>query len=96
MKNLPEIRLRETTQNNQEINNVNLKTLNKIRKHKIGGVPDFIQSSFFPKCPKCNEEMLSYGQLDSVDGEMILGDDGMIYVFVCKHCLKTKSFCQYH
>ena len=30
MKNLPEIKLRETTQNNEEINNVNLNTLNKI------------------------------------------------------------------
>lgn len=38
--------------------------------------------------------MSFYGQLDSVNDDYVLGDCGIIYVFVCFDCLETKSVLQ--
>lgn len=38
--------------------------------------------------------MTFYGQLDSIGDKYILGDCGMVYVFVCFDCLETKSLVQ--
>jgi len=63
------------------------------RRHRLGGSPDFIQSSYFPQC-SCGKEMTFYAQLDSINDEIILADCGMIYVFVCFYCFETKSVLQ--
>lgn len=62
-------------------------------RHRIGGDPDWIQLPQEPKC-SCGREMTFYCQLDSIGDGHILGDCGMIYVFVCFDCLETKSVLQ--
>lgn len=56
---------------------------------KVGGEPDWIQAPETPIC--CGEEMLFYGQLDSLGGDYSLGDMGRLYVFLCQSCLSTRS-----
>jgi uncharacterized protein YwqG len=63
------------------------------QRHRLGGSPDFIQADEVPTC-SCGRTMAFYAQLDSINDEFILGDCGMIYVFVCFDCLETKSILQ--
>ena len=60
-------------------------------RHRIGGEPDFIQTEESPRCPRCGELMTFYAQLDSLNDEIVLGDLGMIYVFVCFDCLEVSA-----
>jgi hypothetical protein len=55
------------------------------QRHKLGGTPDWIQPPEIPRC-SCDREMTFYGQLDSIGDQFVLGDCGMIYVFVCFDC----------
>lgn len=64
------------------------------RRHKLGGVPDWVQSAEAPTCPDCHALMTFYGQLDSVGDSICLADVGMIYVFVCFDCFTTTSLLQ--
>jgi hypothetical protein len=64
------------------------------RRHKLGGVPDWLQAPDIPVCPECQVTMTFYGQLDSLGGSFCLADVGMIYVFVCFDCFTTKSVLQ--
>jgi hypothetical protein len=64
------------------------------QRHQIGGKPDFIQSEEHPRCPRCDKLMTFYAQLDSLNDEIVLGDLGMIYVFVCFDCLEVKALLQ--
>ncbi|WP_040786410.1 DUF1963 domain-containing protein [Massilia niastensis] len=63
------------------------------QRHRLGGSPDFIQTDDIPSC-SCGKTMSFYAQLDSINDEFILGDCGMIYVFVCFDCPETKSILQ--
>jgi hypothetical protein len=63
-------------------------------RHRLGGRPDAIQSLEYPKCPECGEEMNFYGQLDSINDEFVLGDVGMVYVFVCFYCQEAHAIIQ--
>lgn len=63
------------------------------KRSKLGGKPDWIQSSEVPIC-SCGKEMSFYGQLDSIGDAVILADCGMIYIFVCFDCFETKSMIQ--
>lgn len=56
------------------------------KRHKLGGVPDFIQSEDWPICPDCGAKMTFYAQLDSINDEFIIADCGMIYIFICFEC----------
>ena len=60
-------------------------------RHRIGGDPDFIQADERPHCPRCGKEMTFYAQLDSLNDAVVLGDVGMIYVFVCFDCLEVEA-----
>lgn len=62
-------------------------------RHRIGGEPDWIQDPNVPNC-SCGKPMDFYAQLDSLGDAYVLGDCGMIYVFVCSDCLETKSVLQ--
>lgn len=64
------------------------------RRHKLGGLPDWVQQPDVPTCPSCHQSMTFYGQLDSVGDEMTIADVGMVYVFVCFDCYETKSVLQ--
>lgn len=63
-------------------------------RHRIGGQPDSIQAAVHPRCPRCAALMTFYGQLDSLNDEIVLGDLGMIYVFVCFDCLEVTAVLQ--
>ena len=38
--------------------------------------------------------MTFYGQLDSINDDIVLADCGIVYVFVCFHCFETKAILQ--
>lgn len=63
-------------------------------RHKLGGEPDWQQGSETPRCASCSLQMTFYGQLDSVGDDFVIGDCGLIYVFVCFECLTTKAVLQ--
>lgn len=63
-------------------------------RSKIGGMPDWMQGEEIPHCSFCAQEMVFYGQLDSIGDEFSIGDAGMIYVFICPKCLESKSIVQ--
>lgn len=63
------------------------------KRHRIGGVPDWVQSDETPSCT-CGKRMDFYAQLDSLGDTHCLADCGMIYVFVCWDCFETKSVLQ--
>ena len=51
---------------------------------KIGGMPTWIQDAEYPKCPKCEEEMVFIGQVSGEDFEECA--EGIYYGFVCNEC----------
>src|SRR5437762_3174494 len=61
--------------------------------HKIGGEPDWIQEDETPEC--CGQPTIFYGQLGSLGGKYDLIDNGLIFVFICRKCLKTQSVFQF-
>jgi hypothetical protein len=63
-------------------------------RHRLGGRPDMIQPLEYPRCPGCGEEMNFYGQLDSINDEFVLGDVGVVYVFVCFFCQEASAVIQ--
>lgn len=63
-------------------------------RHKLGGVPQFIQEENIPACPDCNQPMTFYAQLDSINDDFCIADCGMIYIFICFDCINVKSFIQ--
>ena len=79
-------------------------------RSKLGGKPDWEQYDETPSCPSCKSEMVFIGQIDSIEHdeehnihridclsdnqEYILGDVGLIYIFLCFECLETKSIVQ--
>jgi hypothetical protein len=63
-------------------------------RHRLGGVPEFIQSAEWPGCPACKAQMTFYAQLDSINDDLCIADCGMIYVFVCFDCLTVKTVIQ--
>ena len=62
-------------------------------EHKIGGKPDWIQGEETPEC--CGQQALFYGQLGELGGKYDLIDKGLIYVFICRKCLKAHSVFQF-
>ena len=64
-------------------------------RHQLGGDPLFLQKAPpWPKCASCNKPMTFYGQLDSINDDLIIADCGMVYVFVCLDCNEVSSFIQ--
>jgi uncharacterized protein YwqG len=63
-------------------------------RHQLGGEPSFIQAPDYPDCDSCRQRMTFYGQLDSINDDFVIGDVGMVYVFICFDCLTTKSILQ--
>ena len=45
--------------------------------------------SSWPTCPVCSDTMTFYGQLDSVNDEVVLADAGVVLVFVCFDCFEA-------
>ena len=57
-------------------------------RHRIGGEPSLAPIPW-PTCPACLAEMTFYGQLDSVNDEVILADAGVLLTFVCFDCFEA-------
>lgn len=64
------------------------------QRHKLGGVPDFLQEEYLPTCLSCQKKMTFYAQLDSIGDNIQIADCGMIYVFLCFDCFETSSLVQ--
>jgi len=59
-------------------------------RHRIGGEPS-IAPAQWPSCPGCNASMTFYGQLDSINDDVILADAGVLLVFVCFDCFEAAA-----
>jgi hypothetical protein len=64
------------------------------RRHKLGGSPEWLASRQAPRCESCDTAMTFYAQLDSIGDNIVLGDCGMVYVFVCFDCFTATSILQ--
>lgn len=64
------------------------------KRHRIGGVPEFLQQSKWPTCSVCQRDMTFYAQLDSIGDDLVIADCGMVYVFICFDCCETASIIQ--
>ena len=62
-------------------------------RSKFGGAPDLLQPLDVVRC-SCGKVMAHYAQIDSIGDKFILGDCGMIFVFVCFDCLEVKAVLQ--
>jgi hypothetical protein len=63
-------------------------------RHQLGGTPEHLKEADWPKCPSGCGKMIFYGQLDSINDDIIIADLGMIQVFLCFDCFETKSIVQ--
>ena len=61
------------------------------RRHQLGGTPTMIKESDYPICPECGQSMTFYGQLDSINDDLIIADCGTIAVFICFDCNEVKA-----
>jgi hypothetical protein len=91
MNPLPEIPLIANPITPQAKQAVGFKWSDAGGKHKIGGMPDWIQKEESPVCEECSEKMRFYGQLDSVGDAICIADCGRVYVFICFGCYTSKS-----
>jgi hypothetical protein len=64
------------------------------RRHQLGGEPTWVQADETPTCRECGERMSFYGQLDSINDEMVLADAGLVYVFVCFNDFSAQAVVQ--
>ena len=53
------------------------------KRHQLGGDPQWLQAEGPPVCAECGQKMTFYGQLDSINDDIVLADCGLVYVFVC-------------
>ena len=59
-------------------------------RHQLGGEPAF-QPAAWPVCTGCQLEMTFYGQLDTINADVVLADVGVVLVFVCFDCYESAS-----
>ncbi|AZQ68902.1 hypothetical protein EF888_18280 [Silicimonas algicola] len=96
MKTIPEIRLemKPKTREAKAVVGFDWAEDGVGKRSKIGGRPDFLQGREDVGCDSCGEEMTFFAQLDSVGDEICFADVGMVFVFVCFDCFRTKSLIQ--
>jgi len=75
------------------------------QRTKLGGNPEWIQRPETPRCAACRQKMTFVAQIDSFDhdrsayqgrNEYMFADVGMIYLFYCFNCIRTKSVVQFY
>jgi hypothetical protein len=64
------------------------------RRHQLGGEPGWLQGDATPVCRECGESMTFYGQLDSINDDIVLADAGLVYVFVCFNAFQAQAIVQ--
>ncbi len=60
-------------------------------RHFLGGKPDGINETVYPKCDECNKTMTFYAQIDSIGDKYDLADCMVIHNFVCFDCFEVKA-----
>lgn len=60
-------------------------------RHFLGGQPDGLQETQYPRCDDCNKPMTFYAQIDSIGDKFDLADCMVIHNFVCFDCFKVKA-----
>jgi hypothetical protein len=60
-------------------------------RHRLGGEPDGVPESDFPRCASCGGAMSFYGRLDSIGDDVALADAGVVHVFVCFDCFDAAA-----
>jgi len=63
-------------------------------RHRLGGAPGWLQGDATPVCRECGEPMTFYGQLDSINDDIVLADAGLVYVFVCFNDFQAQAIVQ--
>lgn len=64
------------------------------QRHQLGGEPEWLQGDATPVCSECGEKMTFYGQLDSINDDIVLADAGLVYVFVCFDDFQARAIVQ--
>ncbi len=64
------------------------------RRHQLGGEPSWLQGDATPVCGECGERMTFFGQLDSINDDIVLADAGLVYVFVCFNDFQAQAIVQ--
>jgi hypothetical protein len=64
------------------------------QRHQLGGEPHWLQRDATPVCRECGERMTFYGQLDSINDDIVLADTGLVYVFVCFNDFEAQAIVQ--
>jgi hypothetical protein len=59
-------------------------------RHSIGGEPSFDPGEV-PTCSSCSGTMTFYGQLDSMNDQVLIADAGLILVYLCFDCFEAKA-----
>ncbi|WP_445732532.1 hypothetical protein [Mariniflexile sp.] len=89
---IPEIKLTPTPETEEAKLAVGFKWNDKAGyRHKLGGEPDRLSSSNFPKCTDCGIKMTFYAQIDSIGEGYNLADCMVIHQFVCFDCFTVES-----
>ena len=60
-------------------------------RHFLGGIPDGLDITDYPKCDDCNQPMTFYAQIDSIGDDFDLADCQVIHNFVCFDCFTVKA-----
>lgn len=60
-------------------------------RHRLGGEPEGMAASEYPRCRDCGQPMTFYGQLDSIGDDIALADAGVVEVFVCFDCFDASA-----
>jgi len=61
-------------------------------RHQLGGQPSrLLGPEEWPICRECENPMVFWGQLDSINDEFCIADAGLIYVFICLECNEVKA-----
>ena len=54
-------------------------------RHRVGGDCP-LSDSDRPVCSSCRERMAFYGQLDTMNDDIVIADAGLLAVFICHGC----------
>lgn len=60
-------------------------------RHQLGGSPEELPEDAFPSCRSCGNRMTFYGQLDSINQDILIADAGIVMVFICFDCFEAQA-----
>src|SRR3712207_3722928 len=60
-------------------------------RHFLGGEPEGVRQTDYPKCNDCGNTMTFYAQIDSIGDAYDLADCMVIHNYVCFDCFSVKA-----